>query len=218
MRAAFVMFEGMTALDFVGAYDPLTRLRSMRLLPDFEWDLCAFGADVSDDKGLAFKPDLAGEPLDRYDLIVVPGGFATRTLKRDKAFIDWLRTADIVGLKASVCTGSLLLGAAGFLKHKRATTHPSAFEELRPYCAEVLDRRVVDEGDIVTARGVASALDLGLYLVERLAGPEARTRIARQMDYPYFGHALTRARPAQNPHNPGGAPLVRSCATGGGSP
>ena len=181
-----MIFEGMTALDFVGAYDPLTRLKSMRLLPEFEWDLCAFCADVSDDKGLKFKPDLAGEPLNPYDLIVVPGGFGTRTLQRDRAFIDWLRTSEVVKLKASVCTGSLLLGAAGFLKNKRATTHPSAFDELRPYCAQVLDERVVDEGDIVTARGVTSALDLGLYLVERLAGSEARARVARQMDYPYI--------------------------------
>ena len=186
MRAAFVIFEGMTALDFVGAYDPLTRLKSMRLLPEFEWDLCAFDADVSDDKGLKFKPDLVGEPLNPYDLIVVPGGFGTRTLQRDRAFIDWLRTSEAVKLKASVCTGSLLLGAAGFLKNKHATTHPSAFEELRPYCAQVLDKRVVDEGDIVTARGVTSALDLGLYLIERLAGSEARARVARQMDYPYI--------------------------------
>ncbi len=88
-------------------------------------------------------------------------------------------------LKASVCTGALLLGAAGFLKGKRATTHPNNFDELAPYCAEVVDERVVDEGDIVTARGVTSAIDLGLYLVERLASAAARARIAKQMDYPY---------------------------------
>ena len=186
MKAAFVIFDGMTALDFVGAYDPLTRLKSMRLMPRFEWHVCAFTADVSDDKGLHFKPDLAGAPLNQYDLIFVPGGFSTRTLQHDKAFIGWLRTSEPVKLKTSVCTGSLLLGAAGFLKNKRATTHPSAFEELRPYCARVLDERVVDEGEVITARGVTSAIDLGLYLVERLASAEARARVARQMDYPYL--------------------------------
>lgn len=185
MRAAFVIFEGITALDFVGVYDPLTRLKSMRLLPEFQWDLCAFSADVSDDKGLKFKPDLVGEPLSQYDLVVVPGGFGTRDLQHDKTFIDWLRTSEPVKLKVSVCTGSLLLGAAGFLQNKRATTHPNAFEELRPYCAKVLDERIVDEGEVVTARGVTAALDLGLYLIERLAGSEARARAARQMDYPY---------------------------------
>jgi cyclohexyl-isocyanide hydratase len=78
------------------------------------------------------------------------------------------------------------LGSAGFLAGKRATTHPTAFEELRPYCATVVfDHRIVDQGDVVTAQGVTSSIDLGLHLVERIAGREARARIAKQMDYPY---------------------------------
>ena len=173
-------------MDFIGAYDPLTRLKSMQLLSGFEWDICAFSADITDDKGLRFTPDLVGEPLTQYDLIVVPGGFSTRTLQYDKEFIYWLRTSEPVKLKASVCTGSLLFGAAGFLKDKRATTHPSAFEQLKPYCAQVVDERVVDEGGIITARGVTSAIDLGLYLVERLTSAEVRARVAKQMDYPYI--------------------------------
>lgn len=189
MKTAFVIFDRLTAMDFIGAYDPLTRLKSMQLMPGFEWDVCAFAADLTDDKGLRIAPSVVGEPLSEYDLIVVPGGFGTRTLQHDKAFIDWLRTSEPVKLKASVCTGSLLLGASGFLKDKRATTHPSAFEELKPYCAQVVDDRVVDEGGVITARGVTSAIDLGLYLVERLAGAEARTRVAKQMDYPYVWQA-----------------------------
>jgi cyclohexyl-isocyanide hydratase len=185
MRAAFVIFDRMTALDFVGAYDPLTRLKSMQIIPNFEWDICAVAEEVADDKGMRFTPGVVAEPLSKYDLVVVPGGFGTRTLRHDTAFVDWLRTSEAVKLKVSVCTGSLLLGAAGFLKGKRATTHPSAFEELKPYCARVVDERVVDEGEIVTARGVSSAIDLGLYLVERLASAEARRRVANQMDYPY---------------------------------
>ena len=122
-------------------------------------------------------------------LLVVPGGLGTRILQHDKAFIDWIRTSKSVKLKASVCTGSLLLGAAGFLKDKRATTHPNAFEELKRYCGQVFNDRVVDEGDVVTARGVTSSIDLGLHLVERLAGAETRTRIAKQMDYLRQGYA-----------------------------
>ncbi|MDH5534909.1 MAG: DJ-1/PfpI family protein [Betaproteobacteria bacterium] len=185
MKTAFVIFDRMTALDFIGAYDPLTRLKSMQIIPDFDWDICAVAEEVADDKGMSFTPGFVAEPLSKYDLVVVPGGFGTRTLQHDKAFVDWLRTSEPVKLKASVCTGSLLLGAAGFLKGKRATTHPSAFEELKPYCAQVVDERVVDEGEIVTARGVTSAIDLGLYLVERLSSAEARKRVAKQMDYPY---------------------------------
>ena len=185
MKTAFILFDQLTALDFVGVYDPLTRLRSMQVMPAFTWSLCAFTKDVCDDKGLRFSPDVVAEPLDEYDLIVVPGGFGTRPLQHDDAFLDWLRTAEAAPLKVSVCTGAILLGAAGFLKGKRATTHPHNFDELAPYCAQVVDQRIVDEGDVVTARGVTSAIDLGLYLVERLAGAAARARIAKQMDYPY---------------------------------
>ena len=189
MKTAFIIFDRMTALDFIGAYDPLTRLKSMQFIPDFEWDVCAFTEEVNDDKGMRFTPGVVAESLGKYDLIVVPGGFGTRTLQHDKAFVDWLRTSAPVKLKASVCTGSLLLGAAGFLKGRRATTHPSAFEELKPYCAQVVDERVVDEGEIITARGVTSAIDLGLYLVELLVSAEARRQVAKQMDYPYVWQA-----------------------------
>jgi cyclohexyl-isocyanide hydratase len=186
MKTAFVIFDRMTALDLIGVYDPLTRLKSMNFIPEFNWQICAFTEEVSDDRGLRFAPDTVAESLGAYDIIVVPGGFGTRALQHDKAFNQWLRSAAPVKLKTSVCTGALLLGSAGFLTGKRATTHPNAFEELKPYCADVVvDRRVVDEGGIVTAQGVTSSIDLGLHLVERLAGREARFRIAKQMDYPY---------------------------------
>ena len=186
MKTAFIIFDQMTALDLIGVYDPLTRLKSMSFIPEFNWEICAVKSKVSDDKGLQFTPDKVAEPLSDYDMLVVPGGFGTRSLQHDKSFVDWLRSADPVKLKTSVCTGALLLGSAGFLKGKQATTHPNAFNELRPYCAAVVrDQRVVDEGGVVTARGVTSSIDLGLHLVKRLAGSKARVAIAKQMDYPY---------------------------------
>ena len=185
MKAAFVVFDGMTALDFIGFYDPVTRLKSMRIMPDFEWRLCSATQRVADDRGLRLGPDVAKEPLDGYDMLFVPGGFATRQLQHDAAFLDWLKTAAHVPLKVSVCTGALLLGAAGFLHGRRATTHPSALKELAPYCRTVVSDRVVDEGNVITAGGVAASLDLGLHVVQRLSGTEARERIAKQMDYPY---------------------------------
>ena len=184
MKTAFIIFDQMTALDLIGVYDPLTRLKSMNFVPGFDWQFCAFTDEVSDDKGLRFTPDTVAESLGEYDILVVPGGFGTRPLQHDKAFTEWLRSAGPVKLKTSVCTGALLLGSAGFLTGKRATTHPNAFEELKPYCASVVNQRVVDEGGVVTARGVTSSIDLGLYLVERLAGRKARASIAKQMDYP----------------------------------
>ncbi len=182
MKVAFVIFDGMTTLDFVGIYDPLTRLKTMGFIEDFEWDICAFTREVIDPAGLRITPQKVAQPL-TCDMVVVPGGYATRKLVDDQEFIRWLQTARDCKFKVSVCTGSVLLGAAGFLEGKRATTHRASFDELRPFCGEVLDRRIVDEGDTITARGVTSAIDLGLYLCEKLAGREVRERIQKQMDY-----------------------------------
>jgi cyclohexyl-isocyanide hydratase len=185
LKAAFVVFDRMTSLDFVGFYDPFTRLKSMKILDNLEWRICATAPGVTDDRGLRIEADSVAEALDSYDVLFVPGGFGTRALQHDRAFVDWLKTAGGASLKVSVCTGALLLGAAGFLRGRRATTHPGAYRELEPYCGSVVRDRVVDEGDVVTAGGVSSAIDAGLHIVQRLAGADARARIATQMDYPY---------------------------------
>src|SRR2546426_12137940 len=105
-------------------------------------------------------------------MVIVPGGLGTRALSRDAGFIQWLRTCEPCRLKVSVCTGASLLGAAGFLKGRRATTHPSAFRELEPFCGSVLDARIVDEQDVIPGGGGTPAIDLGLYLVHKRAGFE----------------------------------------------
>jgi len=93
MKIAFVIFDGLTALDFIGVYDPLTRLRTMGFIPDLTWDVCAFTPAVRDNTRLAFAPDKVGEPLAGYDIVVLPGGYGTRALIRDQNFLAWLRTA-----------------------------------------------------------------------------------------------------------------------------
>ena len=183
MRIAFIIYNGMTALDFIGVYDPLTRLHTMGFLPDLQWEICAQSRTVTDGAGLGFLPAKIGESLHAYDMVIVPGGFGSRELVKDAAFIEWLRSATPCQFKVSVCSGALLLGAAGFLKGKTATTHRSVMGDLRKYASSVVDQRIVDEGDVITARGVTSSIDLGLYLCEKLAGPEITERIRRQMDY-----------------------------------
>jgi cyclohexyl-isocyanide hydratase len=185
VKIAFIIYDGMTALDFIGVYDPITRLKTMGFMSDLEWDICAYTEDVRDNAGLRFTPTKVGEPLKSYDMVIMPGGFigTIHKLVNNKRFIKWVRTSDTCGLKASVCTGSLLFGAAGLLKGKEATTHPNAFDELTGFCSSVVDKRIVDESDIITARGVTSSIDLGLYLCEKLAGTEVKEKIRRQMDY-----------------------------------
>ena len=186
MKVAFIIYHGMTALDFIGVYDPVTRLNTMGFLPDFHWEICARSNIVKDGAGLGFTPTKVGEPLHAYDMVIVPRGFGSRQLINDAGFIEWIRTAAPCKFKVSVCTGALLLGAAGFLQGKTATTHRSAFDDLRRFCSSVVDRRIVDEGGVITARGVTSSIDLGLYLCEKLAGREVRERIRQQMDYEHI--------------------------------
>lgn len=183
MKIAFIIYNGMTALDFVGIYDPLTRLKTMNFLPDLEWDICSYTPDVIDNSGLNFTPTRVTPQLDGYDLLVVPGGFGTRELIGDEGFTEWMRTAQNTPLKVSVCTGSLLLGSAGFLEGKKATTHSRSLDNLRKYTPFVLDQRIVDEGDVITAGGVTSGIDLGLYLVNKLAGSQVEEKIRKQMEY-----------------------------------
>lgn len=191
MKVGFIIYEGMTALDFIGMYDPLVRLKTTGFMPDLQWEICSYSATVKDSSGLIFTATQVRPPLQINDMIIIPGGFGARKLKENRDFIDWLKTAKSCRLKVSVCTGSLLLGSAGFLKDKKATTHPSAFNELRKYCSQVVDKRIVDEGDVITARGVTSSIDLGLYLCKKLAGTEAEEKIRQQLDYPYQTQTLT---------------------------
>ncbi len=187
MNIAFVIYNGMTSLDFVGVYDPLTRLQTMGFLPQLSWEICAYSNPVKDSTGLTFVPSVVQASLADYDLLVVPGGITAlvANLADNPPFISWLKTAQSCPLKVSVCTGSLLLGAAGFLQGKKATTHPNAFDQLKKFCPDVVDSRVVDTGDVITARGVTSSIDLGLYLCQKFAGLEVKEQIRQRMDYPY---------------------------------
>ena len=184
MKAAFVVFDDLTLLDFVGVYDAFTRLKTMGFVKDFEWDIVAVTETVTDGMGVTLRPTQVRPDLSAYDHLIVPGGAGTRQLMHDAAFIAWLGGFNYDrGVAASVCSGALLLGAVGVLKDCRATTHRSVYDLLRPLCREVVDERVVDEGNILTARGVTSGIDLGLHLCARYAGAEAAAKIAAQMDY-----------------------------------
>ena len=183
-RIAFLVFPRLTFLDFVGAYDALRRIATMSIDPEVTHRIIGTDAEIADETGLVVKPDGVYEDLAPFDLLYVPGGLGTRALMDDARLLDYLKTWGPARPLASVCTGALLLGRAGYLRGRRATTHHRAYDLLRPLCREVVtDRRVVDEGQVVTAGGVASSLDLGLYLVERFWGADARVRIAAQMEY-----------------------------------
>ena len=187
MKIAFVLYDNLTLLDFAGAYDPLTRLKSMGFLPDLKYNTCARTDRVRSAEGAVLVPDKVINDLACYNLVVIPGGDGVKDLMKDRAFLAWISVASERTTVAAVCGGSLLLGAAGMLRAKRATTHPALKPALAHFAREVSDDRIVDEGNIITAGGVTAAIDLGLYLCEKIAGPGVREKIRIQMDYQNSG-------------------------------
>lgn len=185
MRIALVLFNGVTFLDFVGFYDVIYRLNLFDKTKGTTWDICGLVEEVTDELGMQVKVNVIKPDLSAYDLVFIPGGMGTRKLKDDAVFIDWIKTAELAKYKISVCTGSLLWGAAGFLKDKKATTHPNVYDLLEPYCLEVMKSRIVKDGNIITAGGVTTSIDLGLFIIELFAGAEAANVVKKQLDYPY---------------------------------
>lgn len=194
-RFAFVAFDGMTLLDLVGPLDAISRIASMGFDETTECEVIALtrpedhpyerDVPVWTGAGTTLVATRYRPPLDKvegFDVLVVPGGLGTRVLEKDADAIAYLDTFPRNRIIASVCTGSMLLGAMGRLEAKRATTHHMMLAALEVYGATVVRERVVDEGQLVTAGGVTSGLQLGLHLVRRIAGDDAAEKIAKQME------------------------------------
>lgn len=185
MRIAYVMFDGMTTLDMAGVHEVLPWMLVLGAKPDLSWDFCSNKDQITDDRGLKIKIDHVYPDLSRYDLVFVTGGMPTRQLRHDEEFVAWLRTAREDAYKASVCTGALLLGAAGFLQGKRATTNPSAYDLLAPYCAEVVRERCVKDGNLFTGGAAATSVEVGLHLAEELTDAAFARRIGEKIGFSY---------------------------------
>ncbi|MBS1597117.1 MAG: DJ-1/PfpI family protein [Bacteroidetes bacterium] len=183
MKLAYIIFDGITWLDMIGIYDPVSRLKSMQYIPDLSWDICSFANTAKDNFGLEMNATKIREPLDKYDAVIIPGGHGTRTLQFDDPFLQWIKTAENVTYKISICTGSLILGAAGFLKNKKATTNFLEYETLKQYCREVSSEKIVEDGNIITAGAVSSSINLGLYLCNKWGGELAAKEIKRRIDF-----------------------------------
>jgi cyclohexyl-isocyanide hydratase len=183
MKLAYIIFDGITWLDFIGVYDPLSRLKSMKYMPELSWDVCCHNETAKDNFGLEIKATRVRTPLSDYNAIIVPGGHGTRQLQFNTGFINWIKTADSAAYKISICTGSLILGAAGFLRNKTATTNFREYEALKLYCEKISTERIVEDGNVITAGAVSASLDLGLFLCNKWAGQQAAEEIRKRMDY-----------------------------------
>jgi putative intracellular protease/amidase len=193
---AIPIFDEFTALDAVGPYEVLSRL------PGATVTFVAIepGPKRTETGMLALIADRALVDLPDPDVIVVPGGFGTRALLGDEQILAWLREAhDHSSWTTSVCTGSLLLAAAGILDGLEATTHWLAMDELAALGVTPVSRRIVEQGKVLTAAGVSAGIDMALLLASRIAGEELARGIQLGIEYdpapPFPGGSLENSPP-----------------------
>ena len=180
MKIAILVYDGFTALDAIGPYEVL------RSVPGWEVEFVArTRGEVRTDSGaLGLSADRSLAEVTSAGVLLVPGGPGNRALLEDRELLSWLRAIDrTTTWTTSVCTGSLLLGAAGLLERRRATGHWMFLEQLREYGAEPVGGRYVEDGKVITAAGVSAGIDMALYLVGREVGPEAAQAIQLGIEY-----------------------------------
>ncbi|MER5884822.1 DJ-1/PfpI family protein [Streptomyces sp. NPDC001941] len=167
MQIAVLLYDRFTGLDAIGPYEHLGRLPGAETV-----FVAAEAGPVRGDQGsLAVVADRTLAEVPRPDLVLVPGGPGSREAMRDERILDWVRTADATSTwTTSVCTGSLVLAAAGLLRGRRATSHWTVLEALAEFGAEPTGERVVFDGKYVTAAGVSSGIDMALHLLGRIEG------------------------------------------------
>ncbi|TMK62686.1 MAG: DJ-1/PfpI family protein [Actinobacteria bacterium] len=197
MQIAILVFERITALDAVGPYEVLSRL------PDADVRFVApeIGPKRTDEGSLVLLAEDRLDDVPAPDIVVVPGGVGEVDMRADEDVQDWLRSVhQTTRYTTSVCTGALVLEAAGLLRGKRATTHWLARDALARFGALPSDERMVVDGKIVTAAGVSSGIDMALWLVGDIAGTEQAHAIQLMIEYdpqpPFDAGAPAKCSPA----------------------
>lgn len=194
-RVGILIFDNVEVLDFAGPFEVFSRTRlvpgtdsrrSEDSAPFQVFTVARTHDPVHATGGLVVVPSFGFDDAPPIDLLVVPGGFGTRSLLHDEEILEWIRrTAAGARQVTSVCTGALLLGQAGLLRGRRATTHWAALDLLESLgTGATVERslRVVEDG-VVTSGGVAAGIDMAFHLVERMFGREVADETAHYIEY-----------------------------------
>jgi transcriptional regulator GlxA family with amidase domain len=192
LKIGILVFDDAEELDFVGPWEVFTMTnevftRAGKFPPHEVMLLAEREAPIRCAKGLRVLPDLRLEQCATLDVLLIPGGMGTRREAKNESMLAWIRgIAEGCSWITSVCTGALLLTAAGPAKGKRVTTHWAFVETLRgrAEASEVLENvRYVRDGKVVTAAGVSAGIDMALWLVGQLHGPVTARQVQRAMEY-----------------------------------
>jgi transcriptional regulator GlxA family with amidase domain len=179
IEIAVLIYDGFTTLDAVGPMQVLSALPGARV----KWVAAEPGPKRSD-AGVALVADHALDAVPRPDIVVVPGAMDVRSAAGDPRVLEWLVTAHgATTWTTSVCTGALILGAAGLLRGLRATTHRGAMDALATFGATPVHERVVRDGRVVTAAGVSAGIDMALRLAALAAGEQVAQTIQLMIEY-----------------------------------
>jgi transcriptional regulator GlxA family with amidase domain len=187
MNVGIFVFDEAEELDVAGPFEVLTAWAEHSAIKPhvstFSWD----GGGVRLAKGLRLVPDRSADDVGPLHVLVHPGGWGTRTLLADGAHLEWLHAMRAqTPIIASVCTGSLVLAAAGLLAGRPATTHWAHYDDLAEIDPSVVldtEARYVDDGDVVTSAGVSAGIDMALHLVARLESPDVARAVRRAIQY-----------------------------------
>lgn len=181
MQIAIVGFNNMAALDAIGPFEVLAHLPDATI----HWVGLETGVVRTEEgAGVGINVDQLIEDVPNPDVIVVPGGRGEADLRASERFMAWLKTAHETSTwTTSVCTGSLVLAAAGILEGKKATSHWLALEQLPQWGAEPTLERVVEQGKVITAAGVSSGIDMALHLAAKIAGDFVAQTIQLGIEY-----------------------------------
>ena len=198
MKIAILIYDGFTALDAIGPYEVLSCLPGAKV----HFVSTELGPKRAHTNFLSVMADYTLNDVSDPEIILVPGGTkGTMVAAEDPRILSWLRKAhETSRWTTSVCTGSLILGAAGILKGLQATTHWYARDYLEKFGAQYLSERVVRQGKTITAAGVSSGIDMALHLAKEVSGPEMAKIIQLVIEYdpkpPFDSGSIAKAEPS----------------------
>jgi len=196
VQIVFPIYERFTALDAIGPYEVLSRIPGAEVV----FAAARTGPHSTDTGVLTIVAQAALDEVEHPDVVVVPGGPGVRDIMGDEALSSWVRRVhETTAWTTSVCTGALVLGAAGLLDGLDATTHWGAVEALESLGARYTAERVVQQGKIVTAAGVSSGIDMALWLTAQIMGDEVACAVQLSIEYdpqpPFDAGSVAKAGP-----------------------
>ncbi len=195
MNITFLFYEGMTALDAIGPYEILSRL------PDVSVNRVALNAGkITTCSGLALGAEKSIHEITKTDVLLIPGAGTATTLRDFPEILSWIKEIhETTTWTTSVCTGSLILGAAGVLKGLPATSHWAVVERLKLFGAIPVSKRIVETGKVMTSAGVSAGIDMGLLLAAKLCGQNIAETIQLGLEYdpepPFNSGSPDKAKP-----------------------